>query len=449
MEEQILHRHDRPAPRYTSYPTAPHFRPEVDAICYRAWLEELDTALPLSLYFHIPFCDTLCWFCGCNTTVVRRYAPVAHYLKRLEREIDSVAGILGPGRRVSHIHFGGGSPSLLAANDWRRLFARLHEAFAIAENAEIAVEIDPRDVPLGAVAALSQAGVNRVSFGVQDFDARVQMAINRIQPFEVTAGMVEAFRNQGVENLNIDLMYGLPGQTEAGIADNVAKTVSLAPDRVALFGYAHVPWFKAHQKLINEADLPDAEERLGQFLTAAGGLQAAGYRWIGLDHFAREADGLARAEAAGRLRRNFQGYTDDAAGALIGFGASAISGLPQGYVQNEARTPDYNAAIDTGGLAAARGVRLGAEDMLRRRIIESLMCRLSVDLDDICRGTMFSPRDFAAEHQRLEPLRQDGLVEVADGRIAVTAAGRPLLRLVCAAFDGYLTGEAEQHSRAV
>ena len=229
--------------------------------------------------------------------------------------------------------------------------------------------------------------------------------------------MVAAFREKGVENLNIDLMYGLPGQTEPGIEKNVRRTVSLAPDRVALFGYAHVPWFKAHQKLIPEAELPDAAARLGQFLAAARCLEAAGYRWIGLDHFARQADGLARAEAAGRLRRNFQGYTDDAAGALIDFGASAISGLPQGYVQNEAHTPAYNAVIDAVGLAAARGVCLGVEDMLRRRIIECLMCSFSVDLDGVCRGTMFSPRDLAAEYERLEPLRRDGLIEITDGQI--------------------------------
>jgi oxygen-independent coproporphyrinogen-3 oxidase len=449
MEERILLRHDRPAPRYTSYPTAPHFTPEVDGPRYRAWLEEIDPTLPLSLYFHIPFCDTLCWFCGCNTTVVRRYDPVANYLGVLLREIEAVGKILGAGRSVRHIHFGGGSPSLLKPDDWRRLFARLAEAFTLGADAEIAIEIDPRDMPEGAVAALAEVGVNRISLGVQDFDPAVQAAINREQPFEVTAGAVEEFRAHGVTKLNMDLMYGLPKQSRAGVAEGVERAIGLAPDRVALFGYAHVPWFKAHQKLIPEKELPDAEERLGQFLAAAQCLETAGYRWIGLDHFARADDGLARAEAAGSLRRNFQGYTDDAAGALIGFGASAIGGLPQGYVQNEAHTPAYLAAIGGGGLAAARGIALSAEDVLRRRIIESLMCQLAVDLDDMCRSSEYTPGDFATEYERLEPLRRDGLVEISGARIAVTEPGRPLLRIVCAAFDTYLTREEGRHSRAV
>lgn len=449
MEAKILHRHDRAAPRYTSYPTAPHFTPEVDAACYRAWLEALDPALPLSLYFHIPFCDSLCWFCGCNTTVVRRYQPVTNYLQRLKSEIETVARILGERRRVSHIHFGGGSPSLLAPEDWRCLFAQLHSAFDIAEDAEIAVEIDPRDLPEENVAALAEVGINRASFGVQDFNADVQKAINRIQSFDMTARMVDVFRAHGVEKINIDLMYGLPKQSLAGISESAAQVVSLAPDRVALFGYAHVPWFKAHQKLIASEDLPGAEERLEQFLAACQRFEAAGYRWIGLDHFARPEDGLARAQAGGSLRRNFQGYTDDPAGALIGFGASAISSLPQGYVQNAAHTPAYNSAIDSHGLAAERGFRLGAEDVLRRRIIESLMCGLSVDLNKICQGGEFSPHGFAAELAALEILRADGLVEITDSRIAVTPSGRPLLRVVCAAFDSYLKPAESRHSRAI
>ncbi len=449
MEEQILRRHDRPAPRYTSYPTAPHFTPSVEAACYRAWLEELDATLPLSLYFHIPFCDSLCWFCGCNTTVVRRYEPVANYLRRLEHEIETVARILGGPRRVSHIHFGGGSPSLLAPEDWRRLFGLIQSAFTIAADAEIAVEIDPRDLPEENVAALAEVGINRASFGVQDFDAEVQKLINRIQPFDMTRRMVDAFRGHGVEKLNIDLMYGLPKQSRSSIADSAARVVSLAPDRVALFGYAHVPWFKPHQKLIAENELPDADERLGQFLDAADLFEKAGYQWIGLDHFARPEDGLARALADGLLRRNFQGYTDDAAGVLIGFGASAISSLPQGYIQNAARTPAYNSTIDAHGLAAERGIALSADDVMRRRIIESLMCRLSVDLDAICDGSGFSPASFAAELGELETLRRGGLVEIAGGRIDVTASGRPLLRIVCAAFDSYLRTEVARHSRAI
>ena len=449
MQGQIQHRHDGPAPRYTSYPTAPHFTPDVGAKRYGAWLEALDPAEPLSLYFHIPFCDSLCWFCGCNTTVVRRYEPVARYVQKLMREIELVAGHLAGRRQVSHIHFGGGSPSLVAPEDWHCLFDRIHGFFDLAENAEIAVEIDPRDLADENIAALAEVGINRVSFGVQDFDPEVQQAINRIQPFDMTREKVKAFRAHGIKALNIDLIYGLPLQTRARIEHSVACVLELAPDRVALFGYAHVPWFKAHQKLINEEDLPDGEARLGQFFAAAGRFETAGYKWIGLDHFAQAQDGLARAHDAGRLKRNFQGYTDDPAAALLGFGASAISSLPQGYVQNIVHTPAYISAIDTDSLAAERGISISREDILRRAIIEKLMCNLAVDLDSICHVHDFQPRSFEAELGALEPLRGDGLVTIEGPLITVTEPGRPLLRVICAAFDTYLQNAEARHSRAV
>lgn len=449
MQAQIRHLHDSPAPRYTSYPTAPHFTPDIDAADYGAWLEALDPAEPLSLYFHIPFCDSLCWFCGCNTTVVRRYAPVARYVQKLMREIELVAGHLAGRRRVSHIHFGGGSPSLLAPEDWHSLFERIHAFFDLGEFAEIAVEIDPRDLADENIAALAEVGINRVSFGVQDFDPEVQQAINRVQPFDMTAAKVEAFRAHGITALNIDLIYGLPLQTCARIEHSVDCVLEMAPDRVALFGYAHVPWFKAHQKLINEEDLPDGDARLAQFFAATGRFEKAGYKWIGLDHFAQDQDGLARAHDEGRLRRNFQGYTDDPAAALIGFGASAIGSLPQGYVQNAAHTPAYVAAIDAGSLAAERGIAISGEDILRRAIIEQLMCNLSVDLDALCHAHGFPPRPFAAELAELEPLRGNGLVTTEDHKITVTEPGRPLLRVICAAFDTYLQNAAARHSRAV
>ncbi len=449
MQAHIRQRHDSPAPRYTSYPTAPHFTTGFGAERYGAWLEALDPAEPLSLYFHIPFCDSLCWFCGCNTTVVRRYEPVQRYVKKLIHEVELVAGHLAGRRRVSHIHFGGGSPSLLVPQDWHSLFDRIRAFFDLAENAEIAAEIDPRDLANENIAALAEVGINRVSFGVQDFDPEVQQAINRIQPFDMTAKKVEAFRAHGINALNIDLIYGLPLQTRARIEHSVACVIEMAPDRVALFGYAHVPWFKAHQKLIHEKDLPGGDARLGQFLAAAGCFEKAGYEWIGLDHFAQAQDGLAQAHDAGRLKRNFQGYTDDPAAALLGFGASAISSLPQGYVQNASHTPAYISAVDADTLAAERGIAISAEDILRRAIIEQLMCNLAVDLDALCDAHGFPPRPFEQELNALEALRRDGLVEIEGPHIAVTEPGRPLLRVICAAFDTYLESAAARHSRAV
>lgn len=437
-------------PRYTTnYPTAPHFTPAIGAPAYAAGLEALEPAVPLSLYFHIPFCQSLCWFCGCTTNVVRRYQPVAGYVQTLMREIAMVAGQLPARQRVSHIHFGGGSPSMLAGDDWRRLFDSIHGTFDVAEQAEIAVEIDPRNLAHETAQVLGEAGVNRASFGVQDFDPEVQQAINRVQSFEMTARAVESLRAHGIRALNIDLIYGLPKQTRAGIAHSVACVNRLKPDQVALFGYAYVPWFKPQQKLIAVHDLPDGAARLEQFLAAAACFEDAGYHWIGLDHFARPGDGLARASAAGRLKRNFQGYTDDPAGALIGFGASAISSLPHGNMQNASSTPTYLRTIAGGTLAAGRGIHLSAEDILRRAIIERLMCDLSVDLGALCRRHGIPARDFAAELESLDALRRDGMVEINRRRVTVIAPGRPLLRLVCAAFDSYLQQGEVRHSRAV
>lgn len=449
MRADVLLRYDAPAPRYTSYPTAPHFTPDIDGACYAEWLTGLPPGETLSLYLHVPFCDTLCWFCGCNTTVVRRYEPVQRYLAVLLSEVEAVAARLGGGRPVSHIHFGGGSPSILQPDDWCRVLERLHARFHIAAGAEIAVEIDPRSLSNEQVAALAEVGVTRVSLGVQDFDADVQRAVNRIQPFDLTRSTVERFRAVGIPAINIDLMYGLPGQSERSIVRTMDQVVGLAPDRLALFGYAHVPWLKRHQQMIDESALPSARERLAQFGAAAERLVAAGYVWIGLDHFAKPDDGLTTAFRAGRLRRNFQGYTDDPAKVLLGFGASAIGELPDGYVQNFTKVPDYAKRLAAAELPVQRGVRLTADDRLRRAIIEKLMCEQAVDLDDTCRRHGMVPGDFTDEHAALAPMVRDGLVQIDDGRIAITDEGRPAMRVVCAAFDRHLRSGAGKHSRSI
>lgn len=449
----LADKYDVKVPRYTSYPTAPHFNGSVDAARYRSWLAELDPTLPLSLYFHIPFCDEMCWFCGCYTKVVRQYQPIRDYLAVLHDEIRLVAGSL-PGRfRARHLHWGGGSPTMLTPEDWTALVAVLRTTFILDADAELACELDPRETTEAYVAALAKAGVNRVSIGVQDFDPDVQAAINRRQPFAVVERVCAWLRAHGIARINLDLMYGLPHQTTAKVAAMVEHALRLAPSRVALFGYAHVPWMKSHQKLIDERALPGAGERLDQLTVAARLLAAAGYEAIGLDHFARPDDGLAVACAEGRLRRNFQGYTADDAGVLLGFGASAIGALPAGYAQNHAPLRAYADAIAHGTLPIARGIALGAADRLRRDIIEELMCTLAVDLDAVCRrhGTGLAP--FADALARLQPLAADGLVVVEDARITVTAAGRPFVRLAAAAFDAYLDRGQEQgtvrHSRAV
>ena len=321
MSNRLLAKYDQRVPRYTSYPTAPQFHAGVDAGTYRAWLSGLDRALPLSIYLHIPFCDSLCWFCGCHTKVVRRYDPVAAYFDLLLREIDLVAELLGPGRRVCHIHLGGGTPTILEPADMARLFDRLRSRFDVEPKADIAVENDPREFNPDLVRVMAEAGVTRASLGLQDINLQVQRAVNRVQSLDETRRVADALREAGVSSINIDLMYGLPYQTLGRALRTVDAALELKPERICLFGYAHVPWMKKHQRLIDEAALPDAEERFAQYLGAAKHLQRAGYDWIGLDHFALPGDALSRAARDGTLHRNFQGYTIDEASVLLGFGA--------------------------------------------------------------------------------------------------------------------------------
>ncbi len=448
MEAETLARLDRRVPRYTSYPTAPHFGPAVDGACYAQWLAALPDDESLSLYLHIPFCDSLCWFCGCNTSVVNRYAPVSAYLEDLKREIALVADRFGSRRKVAHVHFGGGSPSMLEPRDIAAIGALLHERFAIAEDAEIAVEFDPRGLSPETVDAFAGIGVNRASLGLQDINPVVQKAINRIQPPESNERAVAMLRRAGIDALNLDLIYGLPFQDEAGIAATVDHACSLAPDRIALFGYAHVPGMKRHQLLIPEDALPDTAARFRQANLAAERLVAADYRRIGLDHFVRQDDPMALAAENRTLRRNFQGYSADPAATLIGFGASSIGALPQGYVQNASDVPTWRKAVREGRLPAVRGIALDDDDRLRRAVIDSLMCFLEVDLAAVA-AAMGSSEPFADEREALEPYRAMGLVTLDGDRIRVPEAGRPFVRLVAAAFDNHLDSEALRHSRAV
>lgn len=445
----LLDRHGGPVPRYTSYPTAPHFHDGIGEAAYRGWLRALPDAATLSLYLHIPFCDTLCWYCGCHTKLVARYDPVADYLATLRVEIEHVVAEIGAGRPVGHVHLGGGTPTVLAADDIAVLFADLRRRFDLRADAEIAVEIDPRGLDSARIDALASAGVTRASLGVQDLDPDVQRAINRLQPFEDTARAVEGLRAAGIRGINLDLMYGLPGQTVEGAAATARRVLALAPDRLALFGYAHVPWMKSHQRLIDEARLPGARARAEQFAAAAAVLMEHGYAAIGLDHFARADDRLALAARTGRLRRNFQGYTDDAADALLGFGASAIGALPEGYVQNAVPLHTYRDALRAGRLAVVRGLALDDDDRLRRAAIEQIMCAGRLDIAALTAAFGRGPDALADAARALIPLAADGLVALEDGRIEVRDAGWPFLRRIAAAFDARLGQGEARHSRAV
>jgi oxygen-independent coproporphyrinogen-3 oxidase len=449
LSSELIRRYNRPAPRYTSYPTAPNFHEGIGHADYAAWLDELEPGASLSIYLHVPYCDSLCWFCGCHTKVVRRYEPIADYLDALLQEIDLVAERLGTGHRITHLHWGGGSPTILVPDDMRRLATRLRQRFQFDPDAEFAVEIDPRGLGDAAIRALREIGVNRVSIGVQDVHPEVQQAINRKQPFEVTRGAVERLREAGLAAVNCDLMYGLPYQNQARVLDSVEKVLGLSADRIALFGYAHVPHIKPHQRLIPEAALPDGAERLAQAQAASHRLQAAGFHRIGLDHFAAPGDSLAAAAESGRLHRNFQGYTPDQADVLLGLGASAIGKLPQGYVQNEVPIGRYAAAVREGRLAVIRGIGLDDDDRLRGAIIERIMCDLDVDLESLCAERGVSPAIFEPELERLAPLERDGLVRGSGYRILVTEKGRPFLRSVAAVFDRYLQAEDGRHTQSL
>lgn len=445
----LLPHYDARAPRYTSYPTAVQFTPHIGPQQHGEWLEALPLDAPVSIYAHIPFCARLCWYCGCNTRVVHRGESIRDYVVLLRDEIGLAARRL-PGRaRVSSIHLGGGTPNMLTPGDLDVLFGTLHEDFDVAEGAEIAAELDPAQLTPEWARAAAGHGLNRASLGVQDLSPAVQAAVNRIEPFEVVAAAAAALRGAGIEALNFDLMYGLPRQTATDVLNTLDQVLTLRPARIALFGYAHVPWMKSHQKLIDEAALPDGPERLEQSQMAAERLAAEGYVAVGMDHFARPDDSMTGALDAHALHRNFQGYTTDAAGALLGFGASAISRLPQGFVQNQPAELLWRAAVSEGRLATARGVAVTDEDRFRGEVIERLMCDLEVDLDAVAARHGRKAADLAGAAAGLAPMEADGVVELRGRTIRVTELGRPFVRSVCARFDAYLDPAALRHSRVV
>ncbi|KUO67413.1 MAG: coproporphyrinogen III oxidase [Alphaproteobacteria bacterium BRH_c36] len=448
MTPDTLKRYAGPVPRYTSYPTAPHFSEDVGAAVYRSWLSALAENERVSLYLHIPYCDQLCWYCGCNTKATQKYEPVARYVDVLLREIELVAEVVGKKKLVAdHIHFGGGSPSILVPDDILRIGEALKRLVEFAPDMEFAVEVDPRSISDDKIAAFAKAGINRVSVGVQDFTPKVQVAINRMQSFETTRDVIEGFRRHGVKSVNVDLVYGLPHQTRETVARTIEQVVELDPDRVALFGYAHLPQRLTHQRLIPSKALPDMTERFAQANRAANKLVQAGYVRVGLDHFARPGDRLAY----GEVRRNFQGYTTDDAGILIALGASAIGRLPQGYVQNAVAVADYQRQIEAGEFATRRGHALSAEDNVRSLVIERLMCSFHFPERELKERFGDASAAVVEEARMLLNSETDGLVEAdpeGDG-FRITEKGRLFVRSIASVFDSYLSAGAAQHSAGV
>lgn len=448
--DPVLERYaSRATPRYTSYPTAPHFQKDFPEGQYRNWLSALDPQEPVSLYLHVPFCRKMCWYCGCNMKLASRYGPVEEYAKTLHQEIALTADALPDRMTVSHLHWGGGTPTALSPDDLEALMQDVRARWKFAPDAEIAIESDPRTLTAEMADRIGSLGFTRASFGVQEFDMKVQKAINRIQPPAMVRTSVEQLRAAGVTGINFDLIYGLPYQTVETLVETVKLSAEMRPDRIALFGYAHVPWMAKNQRMIDEASLPDATERTAQAKAAAEALLAHGYVAIGLDHFALPDDDLAVAATNGELHRNFQGYTTDRAETMIGLGSTSIGRTPSGYLQNISETGAWSRAVASGHLPVAKGLPLEPDDRLRGDVIERLMCDGFVDAAAIGRTHNAADRWWSDAFLSLEEMETDGLLTLSQGKVRMTPLGRPLVRLAAAAFDAYIANSAARHSVAV
>ncbi|KIC40804.1 coproporphyrinogen III oxidase [Ruegeria sp. ANG-R] len=438
---------DAKVPRYTSYPTAPHFSNDVGADLFGDWISGIAPGSSISLYIHVPFCRRLCWFCACRTQGTQTDNPVIAYVDVLKAELDLLAARLPEGVTLSRLHWGGGTPTLLNADLMRELAGRILQIVPLGPDAEFSVEIDPNEIDESRLDALAEAGMNRASIGVQDFDDEIQKTIGRIQSYDTTRKAAEMIRARGISSLNADILYGLPHQTKARMTESVQKLLSLNPDRVALYGYAHVPWMAKRQQLIPSDALPTPEQRLELFETARRLFLWDNYAEIGIDHFATQDDGLTHALRAGRLKRNFQGYTDDQAPILIGLGASSISRFPQGYAQNAPATSAHTKAIREGRFSTSRGHLFKGQDVLRSRLIEALMCDFQINSNEILRDYDIS----AAELQQMYAKANatfDGLLRVDENGLFIPPEARALTRMIARSFDAYDLSKAG-HSSAI
>jgi oxygen-independent coproporphyrinogen-3 oxidase len=439
----------REAPRYTSYPAANHFTSRVGEADERQWLAAIGDGTTVSLYIHIPFCKELCWFCGCHTKATRRYGPLAKYVRVLLREIETLKRhIARPGKLVN-IHFGGGSPSLLEAADMRAILEAIYAVFGEGPTGELAIELDPRTTTPENIALYGELGFNRVSIGIQDFDPLVQQAINRVQPYEMVASVMDQLRQSGIHHINGDLIYGLPHQNAERFRRTLEKTIALNPTRIALFSYAHLPQLKKHQRLIEMAALPSEMDKLALYIMACDLLAASGYVVIGIDHFAKADDPLAITFKNHGMRRNFQGYVTDTTDVLIGVGCSAISQFPEGYVQNSADAADYRERVEKNTLPAIRGWEFEGDDLARKQLIDDLMCFMSADLGGICRKFHLDEDYFRPELKTLKDRHYEGIVALGEGRISVTTPYRMAARAVAAVFDRYRSLAAARYSKVV
>jgi oxygen-independent coproporphyrinogen-3 oxidase len=436
-------------PRYTSYPPATAFEDGVTVQAYREALEALAPEEPISLYLHIPYCRALCLYCGCHTQATQNHEQVSSYLGSVHRELEGIALTAPRSRRVSHVHFGGGSPNMMSEKDLGLMMGSLVRRFALDDATEIAMELDPRLITRAQAQALGMLGVTRVSLGVQDFDPDVQKAIGRIQPFDQVERACSLLREAGIRKINLDLMYGLPLQSPPSVAQTAMQALALRPDRIALFSYAHVPQAKKHQRVLEQYILPGPYAALAMEGAARAVLREAGMVEIGMDHFARPTDSLVKALEAGTLHRNFQGYTDDQASTMLGVGASSIGRMGQGYFQNERNVAAYQERVRAEGFSVTRGLRLKGEDKLRGAIIESLLCTMKVNLESLCRARNYSLSILVGALDRLKPFEEAGLVKREGYTITLTTPHRMAVRVVASLFDTTTLAKDAPVSRAM
>jgi oxygen-independent coproporphyrinogen-3 oxidase len=442
FDADLIRRHDRAGPRYTSYPTADRFVEAFDEAAYRAWAGRRNIGgveRPLALYVHLPFCRDICYYCACNKIVTRDSEKAADYLNYLGREIELQSGLFREDPRVTRMHWGGGTPTYYDPGRLRELFERIIGSFAFTPRGEYSIEVDPRTVDAATIEALGRMGFNRVSFGVQDFDPKVQIAVHRIQSEERTRAAIEAARGAGFQSINVDLIYGLPLQTPQTLDDTLEKVIAMRPDRIALYNYAHLPSLFKPQRRIREADLPTADVKLKLLGLAVARLMEAGYSYIGMDHFALPGDELAAAQRQGRLNRDFQGYSAHGDADLVGLGVSAIGALAVSYSQNHRDLASYYECLDHGELPIMRGIELTADDLVRRAVIQGLMCNfaLSREAIEIAHLVDFD-RYFETELRELRGFEKEGMLTVGDDWISVSPRGRFMIRSICMVFDKYL-----------
>jgi len=450
FDADLIKRYDKSGPRYTSYPTAVSFTPDFSEADYRNHARLSNQAGgPLSLYFHIPFCDTICFYCACNKIATKDYSKTPTYLEHLYKEMDMQAELFDASRVVEQLHWGGGTPTFLKHHEIEALMAYTRKTFNLLDDdsGDYSIEIDPRSVSKETIKLLREVGFNRFSLGVQDVDEKVQKAVNRIQPIKDTQAIIDACRENDAHSVSIDLIYGLPLQTVDGFAQTLQRAIEMNPDRMSVFNYAHLPHIFKPQRRINADELPSSEEKLEILQQSIETLTDAGYEYIGMDHFAKPDDELAIAQAEGSLHRNFQGYTTHAECDLVAMGVSSISSVHNSYSQNEKGIDGYYAAIQAGKLPIIRGLSLTADDVLRRGIIQQLSCHFKLDFKQVEQDHNLSfDNYFATELDELVPMQADGLLSLSDQGIEVTPKGRMLIRNICMVFDDHLRQQTTQQS---